>query len=306
MDHPVDPCIVLLCMECKYNNDVTEVDIEGAFYLPKRKWFLDYDTVDGTTLENNDECFQTKDTGEKEDNSDNSVVLQPITEADKSGVNSAKVHFNSTARGSQQTFDPGNMSSIYPAGSQDSQSAVKKKTSLLMRDFVTEDKSEWKRIKKFPLKFQAEILNGKIQISGTQQEERSIVYKPRTRITVVERDDNSRNNSQQKRTEKEKKKHSRSKPRQGTFSFQDGMTYCLTDIPEDRFAMIYKEKYLGHSMEKLYQHHQKTAGKNWDQTHNKQDYMKTTILKELKETYRFLEIMQSDQSDSNIYSSSGN
>ena len=279
-------------MECKFNNDVTEVDIEGVFYLPKREWFLNYEDVE------DNECFQS-DTGEKEDKSDNSVVLQQITEADKSGVNSANVPFNSTARGSQQVFDPGNMSSIYSAGSQDSQSAVKKKTSLLMRDFVTEDKIEWKRIESFPLKFQAEILNGKIQISGTQQGERSIVYKPRTRITVVERGlvDNS---------QKEKKKHSRSKPRQGTFSFQDGMTYCLTDIPEDRFPMIYNQKYLGHSMEKLYRHHQKTAGKNWDQTHNKQDYMQTTILKELKETYRFLEIMQSEQSDSNIYSSSGN
>lgn len=292
---------------------------------------MSYDDVENVDL----------DYAEYVDGDGDEFVLKPISEGDKSkadnsradnsraeksGLHSAKdsptVHMNSTAQGSQQLFDPGNMSSINASdgsqrsqrserqtdqtdASQDSQSAVK--TNPLMRDFVTEDMSEWKKIKSFPLKFQAEILDGKIQISGKQGE--SILYTQRNRITVVKREglvDNSRNTIQRKKTtEKEKKKHSR-EGREATFTFQEGMTYCLTDIPETRIPMIFNEKYLGDSMEKLYRHHQKTHGINWDDTHNKLDYMKNIILEELKETYRFLEIMQRPESDPSTYTSSGN
>ena len=184
-----------------------------------------------------------------------------------------------------------------------SQSAIKKKkTHEVMRDFLTEDKSEWRALKSFPLNFQASIVNGKIQIS--KEEGERIVYKPRNRITVNKRE-GLFDNIQRK---KEGKKHSRSKPREGNFRVQEGMKYCLTDIPTSRIPMIFNDKYLGNSMENLYQHHKKTNGMNWDHTHDKKDYLENVVLEELKQTYRFLEIMQrpEDESDSESYTSAGN
>lgn len=300
--------------------------------MPKREWFLSYeddfeydlDNVDGDEVDD-DEVDDEKEVHSDED-SQQEVVLKLVptgSEADKSGSakDSAKtLPMNSTARGSQPLFDC-NMSSINASdgksqrsqtsesqidASQDSQSAVKKKKTkrlmIPMRDFVTEDMSDWSKIKSFPIQFQAEILNGKVQICGQKGE--IIEYKQRTRITVIKREKEKEN--QDSGQQKEKKKYSR-KGVERNFTLQEGMTYCLTDIPENKFHMIFNETYFGDSMEQLYRHHQNTYGSNWDHTHNKQDYTQNVVLEELKKIYRFLEIMQRpNESNPKVYTSTGN
>ena len=340
-EHSCDPCIAVLLIRLIFSEALDEVTIFADFHVPaKREWFMDFKDqeedqeyheyqerlstvsgsvsygLDGTPIQINIPNKTSNDNAETVE-----LRLEKTPEDGYSDNQSPQEEVvprpvNSTAQpGNQPPFDL-NISSIHHTSNQSfqetneqtaasSHSTIFKKT--LIRDFITEDKSEWQKMTEFPLTFRADLIESKVQIADKKGQRLSYIQRKRIYIKEKKKQtDNSREALQhKKRKEKEKQKHARSEPRQGSLVLQPNMSYFLTDIPDDRFKMIYNEKYIKEGMDTLYQYHRRT--KHFDLiTHDKHQYMESTIIPELQSTYRFLEIIQRPaDSNENEYTSTG-
>ena len=170
-------------------------------------------------------------------------------------------------------------------------------------DFIVEKKEKWRCLKKFPFaSFQTKLEDEEVIIDENSYpgDVEMLEYISRSELDIdgdSKQLQRTKNKNERQRAAKEKqptkKKHARTTKRDDVFAIDESMEYCLTDIPETRQALIYQEKFLIGPLEYLVEHH-KSQGNAQSES---EEYVKKHIWPELKETYRYGEIMQRGKGD---------
>ena len=181
-------------------------------------------------------------------------------------------------------------------------------------DYIYEKKQKWRFQKEFPISFQAVLDDGEVILDTMSYttDTRLLKFFSRKDLDINEEAvplhrKNNKNEKQLKASKGKKttkQKHARTNQRDDVFEFSQSLEYCLTDIPESRQTLIYKETYLSSPLKFLMEHH-KLVGKAPQDQSSLKDYCDKHIWPELKETYRYAEIMQRpiDENDASWESS---
>ena len=165
-------------------------------------------------------------------------------------------------------------------------------------DYLFEQKNKWKRLKEFPTTFTNVVLNNEVVLDNRSYSKRTPLLKfiPRKNLDIDEdaipmkKNTNKSEKQTAKAKKPAKKPHARTKKREETLEFSEDMQYCLTDIPQSRKELIYKEEHLTGPMRFLVEHHK--AGGKVKASDPDDDFIEETIWPELKLTYKFAEIMK--------------